>query len=148
MSYKIAPKKTLSEKEQMYIAHFITNGDREAAFAYAGFKPNGKGTNANMNKFHRDLYGNIEVAVRDRIGEHVPKAINAVAHLMECSESDAVKLNAAKDLLSRAGTDPTTRQEVETTTKVSDLTDEEITHKITELTEELKTGGKGTVYPN
>ena len=140
--HKITPKRTLSNKEQIYIAHFIVNGDKKAAYAYAGYKMNGKGTNANMNAFHRNLYGNIERALKERIGEHVPEALNAVRNLMLDTEvSDAVRLNAAKDLLSRGGTDATTRSEVETTTKISDLIDEEIDTQITELTRNLKVVG-------
>ncbi len=68
--------------------------------------------------------------------------LNAVRNLMLDTEvSDAVRLNAAKDLLSRGGTDATTRSEVETTTKISDLTDEEIDTQITELTRNLKVVG-------
>ena len=74
--------------------------------------------------------------VDERIGSHVPAAIGIVVHLMTKAKSENVQLNAAKDILSRAGKDSPIQLQHKTSAP-EDLDEEALDAEIISLAERV-----------
>jgi hypothetical protein len=131
----------LNDKEQKFLELYIENGDYKTAYVEAGYKFHA----ANARKKAEELQSHIKQAIYTRIGSHVPWAISELVLLATNSSSDTVRLNALKDILSRAGYDQAIQIE---TTEISekDLDTKELSEEIRDLIKkagpQLKAVGK------
>jgi hypothetical protein len=95
----------LNERRTIFLNHYVETGDELAAYEAAGFAMSCKNWRGEARKMLRALSDYVELAVKTRIGSHVPMAVQSIAHLAKHASSEMVRLNAAKDLLSRSGYD-------------------------------------------
>ena len=95
----------LSKRHRAYVDAFIQCGDKIEAYTLAGFTGQTSSARTNAVRLHRKLADVIEARVEDRIGTGAMMALNVIQTLMVSAESEAVKLAAAKDYLTRAGRD-------------------------------------------
>lgn len=120
--------KELNDKEQKFLEEYLVDGDYNRAYVAAGYKHNA----ANARKKSLELAPHIKQAMYTKIGSHVPWAINELVKLAMNSSSDTVRLNALKDILSRAGYDQAIQ--IETTEKSEkDMDNSEIAEEIRDL---------------
>ena len=129
----IAPKK---EKFFHFIQLYLDGLQPGEAWVQAGYSEN---TKYQARAKIRENWRTIEKMVDERIGSHVPLALSTVVDLMNNSNSDTVKLNAAKDILSRAGKDKPIQ--LQHTTKAPDeLPDSELDQEILSLAAKIGLG--------
>jgi len=140
-------KEELTDKEEAFIQLYTENGgDLDKAYSEAGYILGPR--TGNPQKLRRKLWVNIDEAIKNRIKAAVPKALNDLITLAGTAESETVQLNAIKDLMSRGGTDPTTKStNLNLEGSVDALSDEDIDSELNQLLEartELKVieGGK------
>jgi len=92
-------------------------------------------------RLQRYLWPHIEAQIKRRVSEGARQAVDTLQQLMLTAESENVRLNAARDLLSRAGYDAVSKQET-TFKDLSGLTDQEIDEQLQAM---LKTPGSNVV---
>ena len=126
--------KALTDKEEAFVTNIVDNKQEPLdAFYAAGYKGDSENANKSRSKrLQRHLWLHIEHRIQQRVGETSTMALNVLEELMRSAESENVRLNAARDILSRAGYDATQRSET-TIKEVSDLTDEELDSQIRQL---------------
>jgi|TARA_R110002020_G_scaffold67910_2_gene178177 hypothetical protein len=122
----------LTDKEAAYVMNLV---DRKMepleAYLEAGYTDT-KNNQHLSKRLQRHLWLHIEDRIKQRVGETATLALNVLEDLMRSGESENVRLNAARDILSRAGYDATQRSET-TIKEVADLTDEELDTQIRQL---------------
>jgi hypothetical protein len=126
---------SLTEREEKFMINLVDNKmEPLEAFKAAGYKDGDKySLTARSKRLQRHLWLHIEQRIGQKVGETATLALNVVEELLRSGESENVRLNAARDILSRAGYDAT--QKSETTIKeVSELSDEELDKQIEQLT--------------
>jgi hypothetical protein len=127
----------LAPKKQKFVELYIKLGDRKVAYEKAGYSVEGRGWTANARGLFLSLEKIINERVDMKIGDGAVVAFNVVREIMEdVSCSPAVRLNAAKDYLNRAGYDVP----VETRLNINDersLSNAEIDAEIKRIQEEL-----------
>ena len=122
----------LTEKEASYVHNLVDNKlEPEEAFRAAGYSKDQ--SKHRSKRLQRYLWLHIEDRIKQRVGETATLALNVLEDLMRHAESENVKLNAARDILSRAGYDATERRET-TIKEVSELSDAELDLQIEKLT--------------
>jgi hypothetical protein len=127
-------EKSLTEKEAAYVRCIVDEAlSPEEAYYAAGY--NSKGHRA--KRLQRHLWKHIEKRIEERVGETATLALSVLENLMRSADSENVKLNAARDILSRAGYDAVARQET-TIKEASDLTDEELDAQIALMSNVVK----------
>lgn len=131
------PFEKLSKKQQAFIEEFVRCGDAKEAYLKAGYSPSSNLIAKQASKMRRELIAYIS----EKLSEYVTStdmaalAINNIRELMVSSTSDAVRLSAAKEILSRGGWD--IPKEVTINHNVKHLSDEEIDARIKALQGEL-----------
>lgn len=129
----------LSPRKQKFVDKYIKLGDRNKAYHEAGYSVEGRGWAANARALFLSLEKIITARVDMKIGDGAVIAFNVVREIMEDDKvSPAVRLNAAKDYLNRAGYDVP----VETRVNINDerqLSDVEIAAEIKRITDDLPT---------
>ena len=96
----------LAPKKQLFVDSYIKLGDRKEAFEKAGYSVEGRGWTANARALFLSLEKIITERVDMKIGDGAVVAFNVVREIMVDKDvSPAVRLNAAKDYLNRAGYD-------------------------------------------
>jgi len=121
----------LTEKEASYVLNLVDNKlEPEEAFRAAGYSKDQ--SKHRSKRLQRYLWLHIEDRIKQRVGETATLALNVLEDLMRHGESENVKLNAARDILSRAGYDATERRET-TIKEVSELSDAELDRQIEKL---------------
>jgi len=128
-------EENLTEKEQAFVEALIDQKlEPEAAFDAAGYTDNSNKRRPRALMLQRYLWKHIEKRIQSRISETTTLALNVLEDLMRTAESENVKLNAARDLLSRAGYDAVHMVKQETTIKeASEMTDQELDKAIQNL---------------
>jgi len=123
-------KRILNEQQQNFISIYTATGNATQAAKMAGYKqPKQKGYDL-KNRFAPE----IAEAIRGEIGDDVVPVIKKVRELALNAESEAVRLNACKDLLDRAGYKPIDRTQVDSvTTTVHELSTEELEAELNKL---------------
>tara|TARA_R110000824_G_scaffold401520_1_gene612758 strand:- start:4110 stop:4556 length:447 start_codon:yes stop_codon:yes gene_type:complete len=122
----------LTEKEASFVMGLVDQKmEPEDAFMAAGYS-NDKEKKHRSRRLQRFLWLHIEDRIKQRVSETATLALNVLEDLMRSGESENVRLNAARDILSRAGYDATQRSET-TIKEVADLTDEELDTQIQQL---------------
>jgi hypothetical protein len=79
----------------------------------------------------------VEKRIEEKVSETATLALSVLEDLMRTAESENVKLNAARDILSRAGYDAVHKQET-TLREVSELSDTELDEQIALLSNVVK----------
>ena len=123
----------LKNSKQLFVDKYLELGDRNEAYLAAGYSVEGRGWKANARKMFLELESIIKERIDLRIGEGSILALGVIREIMEDKNvSPAVRLNAAKDYLQRAGYD----KPIETTLNINSLdkaSDEEIDAEIQTL---------------
>ena len=126
--------KALTDKEEAFVTNIVDNKQEPLdAFYAAGYKGDSEAANKSRAKrLQRHLWLHIEHRIQQRVGETSTMALNVLEELMRSAESENVRLNAARDILSRAGYDAIQKQET-TVRDITDLSDAELNEQITDL---------------
>ena len=96
-------KKEPTETMKGFINEYINNGgDPVKAWTDSGLSAT---TSNRCRAVLRDHWQYIEKQIADKIGSHVPMAIEGIVYLAQHAKGEGVKLKALQDLLSRAGYD-------------------------------------------
>ena len=99
----------LTEQRQIFIKEFCRLGDHVQAARRAGYSEK---TIANQAcKLKRELASEIREELTLNFITHAPKALQTLKELAESSPSESVRLQAARDLLDRAGYKAVERRE-------------------------------------
>ena len=125
-----ATKEVRGEKLKIFLEEYVENGgDHLAAAKTAGYA-NPK----QAKKLLRDNWEAVQDLVMNKIGGHVPFAIEGIVRLAQNAKNESVRLKACQDLLGRAGYD----QAIKIESKVVDATEMEDGALENELLELLK----------
>jgi phage terminase small subunit len=112
--------KTNTQQQERFVEMFLLTGNAARAAEIAGYgSPKQRGYEL-KNKF-KEL---IEDRQKRMLQDSVPLAINQLINLVQEAESEAVRLNAVKDLLDRGGFKPVDKVEQQVTTVEQKTTEE------------------------
>jgi hypothetical protein len=135
--------KELTEKEANFIVELVDN-HREPidAFFASGYvcKQSRNHANNRAKRVQRHLWLHIEKRIKEKVSETATLAVSVLESLMREADSENVRLNAARDILSRAGYDAVHKQET-TVKEVTELSDKELDEQIARLTNVVKISG-------
>ena len=93
----------ITAQQEKFLDYYLLSGNATKAAEHAGYgAPKQRGYDQT-----RKLKKEIEAGQKAMLKNSVPTAINNIILLAEKAESEAVRLNACKDLLDRAGYKPT-----------------------------------------
>ena len=102
--------RALTARQQKFVDHYIENGGKlEQAAIDAGYAEAGAGNQARQLVRNPKVYTEVMRRVPDLLGRQAVPAIAVVVRLMQSAKSDYVKLEAARDILDRAGFQPAQR---------------------------------------
>ena len=112
--------KTNNAQQERFVEMFLLTGNAEKAAEIAGYgSPKQRGYEL-KNKF-KNL---IEERQKRMLQDSIPLAINQLITMVQGAESEAVRLNAVKDLLDRGGFKPVDKIEQTVTSVEEKSTDE------------------------
>ncbi len=98
-------------QQEKFLDYFLLSGNATKAAAHAGYgAPKQRGYEQK-----KKLKDQIDAGQKAMLAESVPIAMNNIINLAQNAESEAVRLNACKDLMDRAGFKPTEKTETEVT---------------------------------
>jgi len=132
--------KALTEKEASFVVELVDNHlEPLEAFKASGYTCNqGKSLAKNRSKrLQRHLWLHIEKRIKEKVSETATLAVAVLEKLMTDADSENVRLNAARDILSRAGYDAVHKQET-TVKEVNELSDDELDAQIERLSNVVK----------
>ena len=123
-------KRILNEQQDKFITYYLLTGNASKSAEMAGYAaPKQKGYD-----LKKRFAPEIEERVRAQIGGQVPGVLTMMNKLALEAESEAVRLNACRDLLDRAGYKPIERSQVDSvTTTVHELSTEELEAELEKL---------------
>ena len=123
-------KRVLDERQEKFVTFYIATGNASKSAEMAGYKqPKQKGYD-----LKRRFAPEIEERTRNKIGDKVVTVIDMTYDLAMNAESEAVRLNACRDLLDRAGYKPADRQVIDSVnTTVHELSTEELESELQKL---------------
>lgn len=134
--------KVLTEKEHNFIINLVDNHlEPEQAFFDAGYTATRSNPKNRSKRLQRHLWKHIEKRIQEKVSETATLALSVLDDLLRSADSENVKLNAARDILSRAGYDAVHRQET-TIKEVSELSDDELDDQIAVLSNVVRLNGK------
>ena len=98
-----------TEKQEAFIESYCQTGNATKAALQAGYSEAGAKQQGHVlkNKFAKEIEQRIKKMVQDA----VPAAVSQISILAQTATSEQVRLNAAKDILDRAGLKPADRIE-------------------------------------
>ena len=122
----------MTKQQQTWLNEYVEHGNARLALETAGYKPCSDASARQLvYQLRRDLSQEIIDATMKRISSQVPMARQIIEQLaIDETAPHLVRLNACKDILSRAGLDAASR--VEDVTKQDKRTDEQIQASIIE----------------
>ena len=127
----------MTAKEEQFVLQLVDNHlEPEQAFHAAGYKAESSHAGHRAKRIQRHLWLHIEKRIKEKVGETATLALSVLESLMREADSENVKLNAARDILSRAGYDAVHKQET-VVREVSELTDKELDEQIQRLSENV-----------
>lgn len=133
----------LTDKQTKYVDNYLKTGTRNEAYRLAGFSIEGRGWKAQARKLFFQLQKIIQERIELKFGQGAILAMNIVQEIMQDDKvSAAVRLNAAKDFLSRAGYDRPLESRVQVTDKRSK---EEIDRELADMIEGANADKPGAV---
>jgi len=99
---------TLTDKQQAFVDHYVSTGGKVGiASQRAGYSSRTSGSTLLRDP---KVIKAIQERMTDAIGVHAVAALGTVVKLAKSARSDYVRLEAAKDLLDRAGYKPPDKQ--------------------------------------
>ena len=108
-------EKRIGPRREKWLEEYCTHGDATLAAKNAGYKYH---TDTDFRKegtrLKKAMESEITQEMEGRMGDKGPRALRVVEELMKSSNSDTVRLQAAKDLLDRSGYKPVERIDVTT----------------------------------
>ena len=107
----MSSKKQL-EMQAKFVDLYCETGNARQSAIDAGYK-DGKYISNQACNLKRQLANQIQKRMLEMFVDHTPKAFSAMKALMEESESDTVRYQAAKDLMDRAGFKATDKVQIE-----------------------------------
>lgn len=126
----------LPKRNQEFVKEYVRCGDELKAYIAVGYKE------SRLSKQKaRELKKQLSRFIADEVKNYASStdmailALNRLADLAENSDSDAVKLQASKEILTRCGLDAPKEVTINHTTK--NLTDEEIDKRLAKLSKDL-----------
>jgi len=124
-------KKT--EAQEKWFEYYMLSGNAAKAAEFAGYgSPKQRGYEL-KNRFKKE----IEEKQKAMIVDAVPGVIAKIIEMAQSAESEAVRLNACKDLMDRAGFKPIDKTETEITTTEAKTT-EQLEQELADLTRTLQ----------
>ena len=123
-------KRVLDERQEKFVTFYVATGNASKSADMAGYShPKQKGYDL-KSRFAPE----IEERTRNKIGDKVVSVIDMTYELAMKAESEAVRLNACRDLLDRAGYKPADRQVIDSVnTTVHELSTEELESELQKL---------------
>ena len=118
-----------SEQFLDFVLRYVETGHAPSAWTDAGFSDNTK--NRAMSRL-RDNWRLVEKVIKDRIGTHVPMALNGIITLAQHAKQESIRLKAQQDILYRAGYDKPVEFVVEDK-DATDLKDQELKDELARL---------------
>lgn len=111
-----------TEKQEAFIEAFCAGGNGTQAAIKAGYSEKTARTQGSImrKKFANDIANKMKTEVADSL----PEALSVIRNIMNNATSDAVRLQAAKDILDRGGLKPTDTIEQRVTSVSEKSTDE------------------------
>lgn len=104
-------KDQIEEKIDLYVQGLADGLSKKAAYEAAGYAVEASSSNA--CKFHKRYNKEIHNALRYKIGDAAPLALNALIRIMTTGQSETARVKAALEILDRSGHDKTTRIQVQ-----------------------------------
>ena len=106
----LAPASELTDLQQAFTDIYVTNGgNARAAAIEAGYAEASASANASRMLRNPKIQNNILRMTLESLGMQAPRALMQVTTLMSSARSDYVRLQAAQDVLDRAGFRPPER---------------------------------------
>ena len=123
-------KRVLDERQEKFVTFYVATGNASKSADMAGYKqPKQKGYD-----LKKRFAPEIEERTRNKIGDKVVSVIDMTYELAMKAESEAVRLNACRDLLDRAGYKPADRQVIDSVnTTIHELSTEELESELQKL---------------
>jgi len=123
-------KRVLDERQEKFVSLYVSTGNATQSAELAGYStPKQKGWD-----LKKRFAPEIEERTRNRIDGKVGTVIDMTYRLAMEAESEAVRLNACRDLLDRAGYKPADKQIIDSvTTTVHELSTEELEAELEKL---------------
>ena len=131
-----APYAHLPRRHREFIEHVVHTGDPHEAYLAVGYKDD-RNSKTKARALRMKLHSYVEEAMTARM-QSVDMCAMAYANIVDLAKSassEAIKLQAAKEILSRGGFD--TPKEVTINHNHRNLTNEQIDARIKEIREEL-----------
>ena len=128
----------LTQKEYNFIVNLVDNHmEPKDAFFASGYTASRSSPSNRAKRLQRHLWKHIERRIQQKVSETATLALSVLENLMRGAESENVKLNAARDILSRAGYDAVHKQET-VIKEVTELTEQELDDQIAMLSNVVK----------
>lgn len=129
----MATSQKKTEAQEKWFEYYMLSGNAAKAAEFAGYgSPKQRGYEL-KNRFKKE----IEEKQKAMIVDAVPGVIAQIIEMAQGAESEAVRLNACKDLMDRAGFKPIDKTETEITTTEAKTT-EQLEQELADLTRTLQ----------
>jgi len=102
----------ITDKQQKFIEYYCETGEQLESARRAGYKDT-PALYYQAYKLKRELAPEIAKRMAERFADKAPTALNTINELMLNSDSDAIRLQAAKDMMDRAGYKPKDKVSIE-----------------------------------
>jgi hypothetical protein len=132
------PFNDLPKRQREFLKHYVRLGDAREAYGKAGYTANSRSTQARVSKLMRELAPYLSEAFQRYIeGVEIGiLGVKVIKDLAENAESEAVKLNAAKELKALSIKDDPAETVVHNVHHAS-LSNEQIEDRLSELRKQL-----------
>ena len=129
----MATQQKKTEAQEKWFEYYMLSGNAAKAAEFAGYgSPKQRGYEL-KNRFKKE----IEEKQKAMIQDAVPGVIAQIIEMAQGAESEAVRLNACKDLMDRAGFKPIEKTETEITSTEAKST-EQLEQELADLTRTLQ----------
>ncbi len=129
----MATSQKKTEAQEKWFEYYMLSGNAAKAAEFAGYgSPKQRGYEL-KNRFKKE----IEEKQKAMIVDAVPGVIAQIIEMAQGAESEAVRLNACKDLMDRAGFKPIEKTETEITSTEAKTT-EQLEQELADLTRTLQ----------
>ena len=129
----MATQQKKTEAQEKWFEYYMLSGNAAKAAEFAGYgSPKQRGYEL-KNRFKKE----IEEKQKAMIVDAVPGVIAQIIEMAQSAESEAVRLNACKDLMDRAGFKPIEKTETEITSTEAKTT-EQLEQELADLNRTLQ----------
>jgi phage terminase small subunit len=121
-----------TERQETFVKEFVLTGNATQSAIKAGYSA--KTAHQKGHQLKKQFIREIEDATREAMQDAVPGALAQIKELSASADSESVRLQAAKDILDRAG--------LNATQKIEQVTIEKSTDELRRELEQLMAGEK------